>query len=58
MADRVLASGLALTLNFVMTRHNVSRLSAMLDYAESLGVGRVEVANTQYYGWGLKTARR
>lgn len=54
VAERVLASGLALTLNFVMTRHNVSRLSAMLDYAESLGVGRVEVANTQYYGWGLK----
>lgn len=25
----------------------------MLEYALSLGVNRVEIANTQYYGWGV-----
>lgn len=54
VAEAVLAAGLALTLNFVVTRHNAERLPSMLAYAAALGVGRVEIANTQYYGWGLK----
>lgn len=47
-------SGLALTLNFVITRSNAHELDAMLHYADLHGIARVEVANTQYYGWGLQ----
>ncbi|WP_024303983.1 pyrroloquinoline quinone biosynthesis protein PqqE [Pseudogulbenkiania sp. MAI-1] len=52
--DLVQAAGLALTLNFVITRQNAHELDAMLRYAEEQGIARVEVANTQYYGWGLQ----
>ncbi|GGP17732.1 pyrroloquinoline quinone biosynthesis protein PqqE [Silvimonas iriomotensis] len=51
---RVQAAGLALTLNFVVTRQNAGQLEAMLQYAEAQGIARVEVANTQYYGWALQ----
>jgi len=47
-------SGLALTLNFVITRSNAHELDAMLQYVDQHGIARVEVANTQYYGWGLQ----
>lgn len=53
VAQDIIAAEIALTLNFVITRNNYSRLDDMLSYALSLGVGRVEIANTQYYGWGL-----
>ena len=46
-------SGIALTVNFVVHRQNLERLSDMLSMAEQLGAARVEIANTQYYGWGL-----
>ncbi len=45
--------GLALTVNAVITRHNAARLPAMVDLAVDLGANRLEVANVQYYGWGL-----
>ncbi|SPC18047.1 pyrroloquinoline quinone biosynthesis protein PqqE [Cupriavidus taiwanensis] len=51
---RVQASGLALTVNFVVTRQNVGQLDAILRYADERGIARVEVANTQYYGWALQ----
>jgi pyrroloquinoline quinone biosynthesis protein E len=53
VADEIRAAGFPLTLNFVMTRRNAPRLKDMLDYAIEMGVGRCEVANVQYYGWGL-----
>jgi len=46
-------AGMALTVNAVITRHNAERVGAMIDLAESWGATRVEVANVQYYGWGL-----
>lgn len=52
-AEQIIAAGFPLTLNFVMTRRNIPRLKEMLDYALELGVARCEVANVQYYGWGL-----
>jgi pyrroloquinoline quinone biosynthesis protein E len=52
-AALVRAAGLALTLNFVVHRHNIARVPAMIAMGETLGAGRVEVANVQYYGWGL-----
>jgi pyrroloquinoline quinone biosynthesis protein E len=52
-AEWIRAAGFPLTLNFVMTRRNTQRLQAMLDYALRMGVTRCEIANVQYYGWGL-----
>lgn len=40
-----------LSLNFVLHRANIDRLSAMLELAVKLKATRVELANTQYYGW-------
>jgi len=48
------AEGMPLTLNFVIHRANADHVGAMLDYAEGLGVARIEIAHTQYYGWGLR----
>jgi pyrroloquinoline quinone biosynthesis protein E len=45
--------GVPLTLNFVIHCGNTDHVPAMLAYAETLGVHRVEIAHTQYYGWGL-----
>ncbi len=42
-----------LTLNVVLHRHNLDRIEAILALAESLGADRLELANTQYYGWAL-----
>lgn len=46
-------AGLALTANLVITRHNAARVGAMIDLALEIGAERCEVANVQYYGWGL-----
>jgi len=43
--------GFPLTLNFVLHRHNLDRIDEILALAEELGADRVELANTQYYGW-------
>jgi PqqA peptide cyclase len=54
-AARLLSqAGIALTANAVITRHNIDRVQEMIDFAVQLGARRVEVANVQYYGWGLK----
>ncbi|MBM7809081.1 pyrroloquinoline quinone biosynthesis protein E [Geodermatophilus bullaregiensis] len=45
--------GWPLTLNVVLHRHNVDRIAGILELAEELGADRIELANTQYYGWGL-----
>jgi len=52
-ARAVTQAGLALTLNFVVHRQNVTHVAAMLDSAEALGAGRVEIAHVQYHGWAL-----
>jgi pyrroloquinoline quinone biosynthesis protein E len=54
VAALVRSSGLALTLNFVVHRRNIENIEAMLDLAEEIGAGRVEIAHTQYYGWALR----
>ncbi len=53
-ARLVRESGLALTLNFVVHRHNIARVPQMIALGEALGAGRIEIANVQYYGWGLR----
>ena len=52
-ARAVKEAGGALTTNFVVHRQNVTRVPDMLDLAETLGAGRVEIAHVQYYGWAL-----
>lgn len=46
--------GFALTVNAVVHRANIGNLAALVDYAVSLGAGRVEIAHAQYYGWALR----
>jgi PqqA peptide cyclase len=43
----------AVTLNFVIHRHNIDQLGEMLALAESSSASRVEFANVQYYGWAF-----
>ncbi len=52
-AAMITGAGLALTFNAVIHRHNVARVPEMLDMAIALGAQRIEIANVQYYGWGL-----
>jgi pyrroloquinoline quinone biosynthesis protein E len=46
-------AGLPLTLNFVIHRGNADRVAQMLQLGQELGASRIEIAHTQYYGWGL-----
>lgn len=46
--------GLPLTVNAVMHRGNMHEVEKVIELALELGAQRVEVANVQYYGWGLK----
>jgi PqqA peptide cyclase len=45
---------LPLTVNAVVHRANIDRVSDMVDQAIALGASRVEIAHTQYYAWALK----
>jgi PqqA peptide cyclase len=38
----------------VLHRANLDRIGEIIDLAADLGADRVELANTQYYGWGLQ----
>jgi pyrroloquinoline quinone biosynthesis protein E len=40
-----------LTINCVLHRQNLDRITELLDLALDLGAQRLELANTQYYGW-------
>lgn len=53
-ARRVRQAGLPLTLNFVLHRHNVAQVPAMVELGLALGAARIELAHVQYYGWGLR----
>ena len=52
-AARIKAAGLPLTTNFVIHRLNADRVADMIALGERLGSNRMEIAHTQYYGWGL-----
>jgi PqqA peptide cyclase len=45
---------LPLTLNVVLHRQNLARISEIIALAESLSVDRLELANTQYLAWALE----
>jgi pyrroloquinoline quinone biosynthesis protein E len=46
--------GWPLTVNVVLHRQNIDRVADILRLAEELEADRIELANTQYYGWGLR----
>ena len=46
--------GWPLTLNVVLHRQNIDRIGAVLRLAEELEADRIELANTQYYGWAWR----
>jgi pyrroloquinoline quinone biosynthesis protein E len=52
-AAKIRAAGIPLSLNFVIHRRNIDRLPQMIELAESLQAGRVELANVQFYGWAF-----
>jgi PqqA peptide cyclase len=46
--------GFAFSINIVLHRANIDRVGDMIEMAASLGADRLELANTQYYGWALE----
>lgn len=42
-----------LTINCVLHRQNLDRIDEVLELALDLGAQRLELANTQYYGWAV-----
>jgi PqqA peptide cyclase len=53
-AAAVRAAGISLSLNFVIHRRNIDRLPQIIALAETLGAGRIELANVQFYGWAFR----
>jgi PqqA peptide cyclase len=53
VAEWITQAGLPLTVNAVIHRANIFRAGKMVELAVQLGARRVEIAHTQYYGWGL-----
>ncbi len=47
------ALGFPLTVNVVLHRDNLHQVEALIRLAERLGAERIELANTQFYGWAL-----
>jgi pyrroloquinoline quinone biosynthesis protein E len=47
-------AGLPLTLNVVLHRANVDGVEELVELALRLGAQRLELANTQFYGWALR----
>jgi PqqA peptide cyclase len=45
--------GFPLTINCVLHRQNLDRIEQILELALTLGAQRLELANTQYYGWAV-----
>ncbi|HEY0790787.1 MAG TPA: pyrroloquinoline quinone biosynthesis protein PqqE [Chthoniobacterales bacterium] len=56
-ANACRTAGLPLSINTVLHRANIDRLSAIIEFAESLHAERLELANVQYYGWGFLNRR-
>jgi pyrroloquinoline quinone biosynthesis protein E len=46
--------GFPLTVNVVLHRGNINRVAQIISLAENLEAERLELANTQYYGWAFQ----
>lgn len=53
VAEKVRDSGIPFSVNVVLHRQNLHQVGELVDLARSVGATRLELANTQYYGWGL-----
>ncbi|MFF1450048.1 pyrroloquinoline quinone biosynthesis protein PqqE [Streptomyces sp. NPDC058274] len=53
-ARLVRAAGLPLGLNVVLHRANIDALDDLITLGVTWGVDRIELANTQFYGWALR----
>jgi pyrroloquinoline quinone biosynthesis protein E len=58
LASRIRKHRVAFTMNIVVHRQNLARLPAMIALAEELEVGKLEVANVQYYGWAFENSAK
>jgi pyrroloquinoline quinone biosynthesis protein E len=47
------AIGFPLTINVVLHRANIGQIEQVIALAEELGAERLELANTQFYGWAF-----
>lgn len=54
VAAKIREAGIPLSLNLVIHRRNIDRLSQLITMAETLGAERVELANVQFYGWAFR----
>jgi pyrroloquinoline quinone biosynthesis protein E len=45
---------LPLTVNAVLHKANLDHIGGIIELAERMGADRLELANTQYYGWALR----
>lgn len=52
-AQMIREAGMALSLNVVLHRLNLDEVTDFIELARELGAFRIELANTQYYGWAL-----
>src|SRR5262245_59338792 len=57
-ARAIRESNLPLTINVVLHRYNLDQLEEIIDLCVSWGAERLELANTQYYGWALLNAEK
>jgi pyrroloquinoline quinone biosynthesis protein E len=53
-AKLVRRTGLPLGLNVVLHRHNLDSIDEIVELGLAWGVDRIELANTQFYGWALR----
>ncbi|KZB83967.1 pyrroloquinoline quinone biosynthesis protein PqqE [Amycolatopsis regifaucium] len=54
VAELIKKAGLPLSVNVVLHRQNHDQLAGIIELAEKMGADRLELANTQYYGWALR----
>lgn len=57
-AAAILDAGLPLSMNVVLHRLNIGQLEEIVDLCAAWGCERLELANTQFYGWGLLNRER
>lgn len=55
--DLVRDLGFAFSINVVLHRANIDRVGNVIELAAGLGADRLELANTQYYGWALENRK-
>jgi PqqA peptide cyclase len=51
LTEWVREAGLPLTINAPVHRHNIDETAEIIQLALDVGAERIEIANTQYYGW-------